>query len=95
MFQTQSKLVTDNAPKYVQMLGHHFARKVTVDEQEQYSVVHFPMGVCTMHHSYDALTFECQAESQEALLVVQSIIDKHIHLLKKVKDKNLNWISVV
>lgn len=94
MFQTQSKLATDNAQKYVQMLGHHFARKVTVSEQEKYSVVQFPMGVCTMHHNSDHLLFECQAESQEGLLVIQSIIDNHMHLLKKVKNKQLSWIDI-
>ncbi len=94
MLKIESRLGTDQSQKYVDMLSHHFARKVDVDRGGEETLVHFPMGKCWMRGQDKTLHFVCEAESEQALLVVRSIIDKHMHLLKKIRDQKLQWSSV-
>lgn len=91
MYQAKSKVKAERAVKYVDMLSHHFSRKVTVEKNESYSQVNFPMGLCHMSAVEGELSFLCEAESNEALLAVKGIIDRHIPLLKHIKDTELEW----
>ncbi|RBP50725.1 DUF2218 domain-containing protein [Arenicella xantha] len=91
MYQAKSKVKAERAAKYVDMLSHHFSRKVTVEKSEACSQVQFPMGLCHMSAVDGALVFRCEADSNDALQAVQSIIDRHIPLLKHIKDTKLDW----
>ncbi len=90
---TQTTLTATKAEKYKTMLSKHFARKVTVDDQTQYALVHFPMGLCKISAEGDQLSFYCDADSEEALNAVKNIIDRHIPLLKDIRDTELVWVK--
>lgn len=95
MLQQYSSLATAKADKYRQMLSKHFARKVTVEEGEQGSLVHFPMGICRMQVQNESLVFFCSADNQPALDAVKDIIQKHMNLLKEVRGVQLDWLNEV
>jgi len=87
-----SKITAPKAEKYRDMLSKHFARKVTVDQTDKLtSVVNFPMGECRIHAFDDQLSFHCHAENDQALEAVKSVIDRHIPLLKDIRDIQLEW----
>lgn len=94
MLTERSSLQAEKAEKYRDMLSKHFARKVQVDNDQQISRVHFPMGFCTLCAESEQLHFICEADSQAALDAVKSIIDKHINLLKEVRGTELHWQTV-
>ncbi|GLQ29575.1 DUF2218 domain-containing protein [Litoribrevibacter albus] len=91
MLKSTSSVTAEKAEKYQDMLGKHFARKVSVETHTQQSVVHFPMGICRINSEGSALNFQCEAQTAEALAAVQSIIDRHIPLLKAIRDTQLVW----
>lgn len=91
MLQTISSVTAEKAEKYQDMLGKHFARKVSVETNTHQSVVYFPMGTCRISSEGSKLHFQCEAETADALAAVQSIIDRHIPLLKAIRDTQLVW----
>lgn len=92
MLNASSTITAPKAEKYREMLSKHFARKVSVDEPDELSsIVNFPMGTCRIHAKHDQLNFTCQADSNEALAAIQSVIDRHIPLLKDIRDIQLQW----
>lgn len=93
MLQTTSSVTAEKAEKYQDMLGKHFARKVSVETNTHQSVVHFPMGICRIGTEGSTLHFQCEAETAEALAAVQSIIDRHIPLLKAIRETELVWMQ--
>lgn len=92
MFQAHTNVVAEKAAKYVDMLAHHFSRKVDVVKKGPVAEVQFPMGLCQMHAHDGALNFVCKANDADALEVIQGIIDRHIPLLKQIKDTKLDWV---
>ncbi|MCV6613856.1 MAG: DUF2218 domain-containing protein [Cellvibrionaceae bacterium] len=97
MYSQISQLPSPKAIKHCDMLAKHFKRKVAVEHDPDRNVdhyralVHFPMGKCQMQASAGELQFHCQADSQAALDAVKSIIERHIYLLKEVRESQLIW----
>ncbi len=91
MYQAKSKVKAERAAKYVEMLTHHFSRKVSVEKKMEYSKINFPMGQCYISADNGELHFLCKAESDAALQAVRGIIDRHIPLLKHIRDAKLSW----
>lgn len=91
VFRKSGSVQTELSRKYMGMLAKHFARKVEVELNEKSAHVKFPMGLCDMKVDGHDLSFDCCAESEQALEAVAGIIDGHLHLLKKLPDKVIEW----
>lgn len=86
---------TELSQKYMGMLAKHFARKVDVDIKSDSAHVIFPMGLCDMKVSGETLSFDCKADSEEALNAIVGVIDGHLHLLKKLPNKVIDWQLII
>ena len=92
MLQSSLTVQSPKADRYMKSLANHFARKVQVDwDGELRATVHFPMGPCTIHSEGESLTFDCSAESEQALAAMQGVIDAHVKPRKDFRDAELDW----
>ena len=69
---------TESASKYLQQLCKHFAHKVEVDYDPQNGFAALPPGPANMIATDEELRVEISGETEQALLIARSIIDKHL-----------------
>lgn len=93
MLRAQTEIKTEKSQKYIDMLGKHFSRKVSVETKDDITQVNFPMGLCYMTVNNDAMSFLCEAEKEENLNQVKGIIAGHIVLIKELKETPISWSS--
>lgn len=98
-YRKSGHVVSDLSMKYLDMLAKHFARKVEVEQLSESepvkALVNFPMGTCLMTAQGSTLSFEIEAGSEQAASGAASIISGHMHLLKKLENKDIEWVSSI
>ncbi len=88
---SRARVEADKADRYFSTLWKHFAHKVNVDATDTHARVHFPMGTCDIGLDGTAMTFLCEARSEEALGQVQMIIDNHVTRFKDLRGSEVHW----
>ncbi len=91
MLQAYATVKAQKADKYIATLAKHFAKKVTVDNEHNTSLVYFPMGTCQMNLSNGSISFICEAKSEEELDMVKQVITSHVLMLKEFKNITIDW----
>lgn len=92
MLTSSSEFQTENASKYIIQMCKHFAHKVEVSYTETDGQATLPYGMAYMKEKDGSLLFQVEAESEMALSVCQSIIEKHIvRFAFREKLESLAW----
>ena len=69
---------TEHASKYLQQLCKHFAHKIEVEYDAEKGFASLPPGPACMKALDNELRVEISGETDQALMVSRSIIDKHL-----------------
>lgn len=91
MFQARTVVQAQKADKYIKTLAKHFAKKVTVENNDNVSKIMFPMGTCQMMLKNDTISLLCESSQEEGLDTVKSIISSHLTMLKEFKHISVEW----
>ena len=91
MFQAHTMVQAQKADKYIATLAKHFAKRVTVENEDGVSKIMFPMGTCKMTLRNNTISFLCEALQEDDLDMVKAIISTHIVMLKEFKGASLKW----
>lgn len=78
MRNSQARVRTENASRYLGQLCKHFSHKVRAQWDETSGTVFFAMGNCSMKAAGDELFLQCEAEEQDALETVKQAIHDHL-----------------
>ena len=91
MLSSKARVETEHASKYLQQLCKHFAHKVQVDYDPHNAKVSFPFGPCELEAVGGHLDMLCQAESEEGLSQMQSVLDQHLAKFAWREELSLDW----
>jgi hypothetical protein len=71
--------VPTNLPRrYMSQLCKHFEHKLPVTLGETEAQIQFPMGVCALQATYDAIVMTAEAADQEGLERLQDVVARHL-----------------
>lgn len=91
MLSSTTRVETDHASKYLQQLCKHFGHKVAVDFDATAGKVAFPYGPCSLQAEGRELVIDCHAETEEALAMMQSVVDTHLMKFAWREEIVLSW----
>lgn len=93
MFNSQTHIQSEHAPRYLTTLCRHFARKVPATWDEQQGEVKFVDGLCLMSVANDCQVLEirCQSAAEEGLAKLESIITQHVKMFERREQLQLAW----
>ena len=72
-------------------LCKHFRHKIAVQFDEVQARAEFPYGLCLMRADQQALSFECQAQTQEALDQMRAVLDEHLGRFARKEALLIDW----
>ncbi|WLQ11985.1 DUF2218 domain-containing protein [Hahella aquimaris] len=91
MLKSVATVPTDSASLYLNKLCKHFRHKVPAEWDDHEGRVQFKPGTCVMKADQATLEMVCEAENEEALGVVQYILDDHLVRFARKEDIQINW----
>nr|WP_312989520.1 DUF2218 domain-containing protein [Comamonas koreensis] len=89
---TQGQVATPEASRYLQRLCYHFSRKISVQYDSHQGEAQFPWGHCNLRAEGGVLSFECSADTAEALARVRHAIDAHVALFSRKNPMVVAWV---
>jgi uncharacterized protein len=91
MLQSQARVETPNASRYLIQLCKHFAHKIPVEYDTRAGRAEFPFGLCTME-AYDGQLFiRCEGEDEACLGRVQSVLQEHLEGFAFREKPTISW----
>ncbi|MEM7206781.1 MAG: DUF2218 domain-containing protein [Pseudomonadota bacterium] len=88
---TRAEIKAQKSDRYVNSLAKHFARKVEVKTDGDWSLIYFPMGTCRMRENNGSMEFSCKAETEAALKKIRGIIESHVLRFGEMRGKTMEW----
>jgi len=91
MLIAQSSFETLKAVAYLKKFCRHFAHKLATEFDDSHGHVDFPFGDCRLQSSENVLTFTVEAETEEALEKMQSVVAGHMERFAFRDEISLVW----
>lgn len=88
------RIETKEGKNYIGKLCRHFRHKIEATYSENEGKALFPKGVCLMRAEPDALIFDIDAESAEAVKMIQGVIDRHLIKFAFREQLDIQWEPV-
>ena len=92
MLIAQSSFETLKAVAYLKKFCRHFAYKLATEFDDSHGRVDFPFGDCRLQSSENVLTFTVEAETEEALEKMQSVVAGHMERFAFRDEISLVWV---
>lgn len=89
--QSETRIASPKARKYLAQLCKHFAHKVEVDWSEAEGHVDFGPGICDMAATEDELHLVCRSDTEEGLARVIFIVDDHVKRFAWREEPKVDW----
>lgn len=90
-FKSHTLVHAEKAERYHASLAKHFSRKVSVVETDGKALVQFDMGNCLMNAAGTCMEFECEADSEEGLTALKSVVTSHLNKFGELKNVIVEW----
>lgn len=80
MLQSEARVATEMARRYLAQLAKHFQHKLPVELAEANARIEFPMGVCLLDAETvpETLVMRAEAADEEALAKLEGVIARHL-----------------
>ncbi len=78
MARETARVPTGNGVRYLQQLCKHWSHKLDVQLSDDEGIVRFPNAVATMKAHPDSLAVTLEAEDEEALQRMKSVVASHL-----------------
>jgi hypothetical protein len=91
MLIAQSRFETLKAVAYLKKFCRHFTHKLATKFDDSHGHVDFPFGDCRLQSSENVLTFTVEAETEEALEKMQSVVAGHMERFAFRDEISLVW----
>lgn len=92
--KSTTRVATKEGKNYIGKLCRHFRHKIEATYTETEGKAVFPKGVCLMRAEPDALQFDIEAESAEAVAKIQGVIDRHLIKFAFREQLEIQWETV-
>ncbi len=90
-FQSEAKVSSQKAQRYLAQLCKHFAHKIPVEWDQSGGQARFDMGICIMSVGDNILTLTCSSETRKGLDCVKSIVEDHMIRFGWQENLKLEW----
>lgn len=94
MIRLRGTAATTSASLYMTKLCKHFRHKITVEFDAREARAEFPYGLCLMYADEQALSFECQAQDDEAVAKMRAVVDDHLVRFASKEALQIDWRAV-
>ena len=91
MISSIGQVETPMAVTYLQRLCKHFSKKIRVEYGETEGLAAFPYGRCRLLADDGTLSFHCETEGPDAMLVMQDVISRHVGMFTKRNPLTVTW----
>lgn len=94
MTESETRVATPAASRYLQALCKHFRHKITVEFDAAAGRCEFPFGTCHMTAGEGELAIRCAARDAEALAQMQSIVQTHLERFAWRESPAIHWTPI-
>lgn len=94
MVSARANVTTAKADRYMRALCNHFARKVTAEYEGTRGTVQFGFGYCEFNVTDNTLGIFVQAEDNELLDRVKSVVSSHLEQFTgNAETVTIEWVN--
>jgi uncharacterized protein len=91
MPQSQARVESARAGRYLGQLCKHFAHKLPVEHTEAQGRIEFPIGVCTLAAEPGVLVLNARSDSDETLVQLEGVIARHLERFAFRDTPAIDW----
>lgn len=95
MLAATARVPTSQPRRYLSQLCKHFEHKVPVILSEAGGRIDFPLGVCTLQATGDAILMRVEAGDAAGLEQVEDVIGRHLVRFAFREPVAVEWIAVI
>jgi hypothetical protein len=78
MVQSEARVATEMATRYLGQLCKHFEHRLTVSYTKDTGRIEFGAGICSLHAGDGVLTMRAESPDDESLAQLQDVVARHL-----------------
>lgn len=92
MMQSEARITTERASRYLQQLCKHFAHKLPTSHTPQEGRIEFGMGVCALQAEPETLVLTADAPDAESLDRLEGVVARHLERFAFRDKPEIRWV---
>jgi len=92
MMQSEARIATERASRYLQQLCKHFAHKLPTSHTPQEGRIEFGMGVCALQAEPETLVLTADAPDAESLDRLEGVVARHLERFAFRDKPEIRWV---
>ena len=92
MMQSEARIATERASRYLQQLCKHFAHKLPTSHTPQEGRIEFGMGVCALQAEPETLVLTADAPDAESLDRLEDVVARHLERFAFRDKPEIRWV---
>jgi hypothetical protein len=92
MMQSEARITTERASRYLQQLCKHFAHKLPTSHTQQEGRIEFGIGVCALQAEPEALILTADAPDAASLERLEDVIARHLERFAFRDKPEIRWV---
>lgn len=91
MVQSEARVQTALAQRYLAQLCKHFGHRLIVTQEGNSGSIEFPDGLCVLTAHSDSLVMQLAAQEAATLSRLQTVMDKHLERFAFREKPAIGW----
>jgi hypothetical protein len=92
MMQSEARVTTERASRYLQQLCKHFAHKLPTSHTPQEGRIEFGVGVCALQAEPETLILTADAPDAESLDRLEGVVARHLERFAFRDKPEIRWV---
>ena len=92
MMQSEARVATERASRYLQQLCKHFAHKLPTSHTPQEGRIEFGVGVCALQAEPETLILTADAPDAESLDRLEGVVARHLERFAFRDKPEIRWV---
>ncbi|MEJ2120146.1 MAG: DUF2218 domain-containing protein [Alphaproteobacteria bacterium] len=92
MMQSEARVTTERASRYLQQLCKHFAHKLPTSHTPQEGRIEFGVGVCALQAEPETLVLTADAPDAESLDRLEGVVARHLERFAFRDKPEIRWV---
>jgi len=92
MMQSEARITTERASRYLQQLCKHFAHKLPTSHTPQEGRIEFGIGVCALQAEPETLVLTADAPDAASLDRLEDVVARHLERFAFRDKPEIRWV---